>query len=206
MRTEGSADYVRYYRCPMETINPTDTYNSFLQPRARKIWRVVIVCFICLPLGLSTAYKRLFGGESTAQIYPGINGRQYGFSPSNSAVLTGGSEAFYLNSTSDLFQETSCFLGVYNPSTTFWNEYYSNASKPEVLSFRNYIFQFTTRRHVTKVSISLLDGGCPPDTEPIDSAMFSAPNSNQFAPFPLDSLPVLAHSLGSRCEGYCAVF
>ncbi|KAI6083992.1 hypothetical protein F4821DRAFT_243820 [Hypoxylon rubiginosum] len=305
--------------------------NTCVQRKTEHRWRVVILGFICLPLGLGVAYKRFLGGISTAKIVPDINGRQYGFVP-----LTGGSDAFaanflnapylFVNSTSDFFQksasdenfplalsagdkaisygynllllgnetaaaldlpspqyvnaiqtrlrtneswtisadvyglvsrangsieslrgddrfwetlladsvsqgfrgfssfglftnntsfgmipflprqlkETSCFLGVYSHSATFWNGYYANASEPEVLSFRNYTLQFTTRRQlchatwtITKVSVSLLDGDCPANTEPVDSTMFSVGYSNLFAPFPLDSLPLLVHSLGS---------
>ncbi|KAI0894999.1 hypothetical protein F4806DRAFT_471406 [Annulohypoxylon nitens] len=304
--------------------------NTALGNRVGKMWRVIILLFICLPTGLSVSYKLFINGKSTTPIPSDIQNRLYGLVPlsqeSNEiAANFNNSPYLYINATTDFseksandgefpqasiangtaipygynllllgnesaaaldlpdpsyidsiqgilrdteswtisasvyglvsrinytveslrsdddfwehllddtsggflglssfglfsnsksigmlpflpnqYKEASCFLGVYGPSATFWNGYYRNATDPDVQTFRNYTSQFTTHRQlchatwkITKSSISLQDGDCPLDEEHINSAIFSSTNARLFAPFVLDSLPILSHSLGS---------
>ncbi|KAI0890582.1 uncharacterized protein GGS22DRAFT_15564 [Annulohypoxylon maeteangense] len=309
--------------------------NTVLGDRMGNGWRAGILFFICLPTGLSVAYKLFIGGESTARIFPDIDGRQYGFMPPSEvnialAVNFLNPPYLFINSTSDFFhksisddefphtsiaegkatpygynllllsnesaaaldlpepsyvnaiqsrlgdtdswtvsasvyglvsrrnnsieslrmddgfwedllkstnksfnglssfgmfvdhtsfgmipflphqhEEASCFLGAYYPSATYWDAYYNTATDPDILAFRNHAYQFTTRRQlchakwiITKSSMTLLEGDCPQDEEPVNSSMFSAKYAEIFAPFVLDSLPVLVHSLGSFNRSY----
>ncbi|KAI1461607.1 hypothetical protein F4805DRAFT_476163 [Annulohypoxylon moriforme] len=309
--------------------------NTVLGDRMGKRWRIGILFFICLPTGLSVAYKLFVGGQGTARILPDIDGRQYGFFPPREGNITIAvnflnSPYLFINSTADFFhksvddddfpyesiaegkaipygynllllgnesaaaldlpkpsyvnaiqsrlgdsdswtisatvyglvsrinnsvetfrmndgfwedllentnssfnglssfglfvdhtsfgmipflprqlKEASCFLGVYNPSATFWDAYYDKATDLDVLAFRNHTYQFTTRRQlcnatwlVEKSSMTLLDGDCPRDEEHVDSSMFSEQYSSIFSPFILDTLPILVHSLGSFNRPY----
>ncbi|KAE9369152.1 hypothetical protein N431DRAFT_344857 [Stipitochalara longipes BDJ] len=74
-------------------------------------WRVAILIFIALPLGLSVGYKRFLGGESTKIIHPGIRGNMYGLFPptnTNSAFSENFANPFYIyiNSTSSFFEQS----------------------------------------------------------------------------------------------------
>ena len=67
--------------------------NSFLSSHTSSIWRLLLLAFILLPLGLSVAYKQFLGGLSSAEISPhsdnqyGLNFPSLGdYTPMNNSV------------------------------------------------------------------------------------------------------------------------
>ncbi|KAI5456784.1 hypothetical protein BGZ63DRAFT_428888 [Mariannaea sp. PMI_226] len=97
----------------------------------------------------------------------------------------------------------SCYMGMYGPSNTNWNDYYSDPNDSDVLAFRNSTLKFTTHRTrchaswcVTTDSIKLLQGSCPKNSsQGVISSMYEESRAELFSPYPLDALPVLVHSL-----------